>query len=69
MNTGPGVFGPKTEAALKEFQAAHGVPNTGYYGPKTRAAFEKLGAKVGGSSGTTGPGPLRLFRGSWRQRL
>ncbi|QRN97885.1 LysM peptidoglycan-binding domain-containing protein [Archangium violaceum] len=55
MNTGPGIFGPKTEAALKEFQAAHGVPNTGYYGPKTRAAFEKLGAKVGGS---TGPGPV-----------
>jgi predicted chitinase len=61
MNTGPGVFGPKTESALKEFQAAHGVPNTGYYGPKTRAAFEKLGAKVGGSGGTggtTGPGPV-----------
>jgi predicted chitinase len=55
MNTGPGVFGPKTEAALKEFQAKHGVPNTGYYGPLTRAAFEKLGAKVGGS---TGPGPV-----------
>ncbi len=58
MNTGPGVFGPKTQAALKEFQAKHGVPNTGYYGPLTRAAFEKLGAKVGGSSGTTGPGPV-----------
>ncbi|WP_414641263.1 LysM peptidoglycan-binding domain-containing protein [Archangium sp.] len=55
MNTGPGVFGPKTEAALKEFQAKHGVPNTGYYGPLTRAAFEKLGAKVGGSAG---PGPV-----------
>ncbi|HYO71721.1 MAG TPA: LysM peptidoglycan-binding domain-containing protein [Archangium sp.] len=61
MNTGPGVFGPKTEAALKEFQAAHGVPNTGYYGPKTRAAFEKLGADVGGTKGTggsSGPGPV-----------
>jgi predicted chitinase len=58
MNTGPGVFGPKTEAALKEFQAKHGVPNTGYYGPLTRAAFEKLGAKVGGSAGPSGPGPV-----------
>jgi len=56
MNTGPGVFGPKTQGALKEFQRAHGVPDTGYYGPKTRAAFEKLGAKVGGSGGTGGTG-------------
>ncbi|HVG61347.1 MAG TPA: LysM peptidoglycan-binding domain-containing protein [Hyalangium sp.] len=61
MNTGPGVFGPRTESALKEFQAAHGVPATGYYGPKTRAAFEKLGAKVGGgkAGGTGGAAPVR----------
>jgi predicted chitinase len=61
MNTGPGIFGPKTEAALKEFQAAHGVPATGYYGPKTRAAFEKLGGKVSGgkTGGTTGAGPVK----------
>jgi predicted chitinase len=60
MNTGPGVFGPRTEAALKEFQKKHGVPATGYYGPKTRAAFEKLGAKVAKSSSSspvTGPTP------------
>lgn len=50
MNTGPGTFGPRTEQALKEFQAANGVKNTGYYGPLTRAAFEKLGAKVGGDT-------------------
>ena len=55
MNTGPGIFGAKTEAALKKFQAANGVPNTGYYGPLTRAAFEKQGAKVGGAAG---PGPV-----------
>ncbi|MFP2910324.1 transglycosylase SLT domain-containing protein [Pyxidicoccus sp. 3LFB2] len=48
MNTGPGIFGPRTQDALKEFQAANGVKNTGYYGPLTRAAFEKQGAKVGG---------------------
>ncbi|KFE69077.1 LysM peptidoglycan-binding domain-containing protein [Hyalangium minutum] len=62
MNTGPGVFGPRTESALKEFQKAHNVPATGYYGPLTRKAFEKLGAKVGGSSGggtTTGTGGVK----------
>ncbi|WP_395806662.1 glucosaminidase domain-containing protein [Archangium minus] len=50
MNTGPGTFGPRTQGALKEFQEAHGVKNTGYYGPLTRQAFQKLGAEVGGSA-------------------
>ncbi|MFL5343810.1 MAG: LysM peptidoglycan-binding domain-containing protein [Hyalangium sp.] len=71
MNTGPGIFGPRTESALKEFQQKHGVPATGYYGPKTRAALEKLGAKAPahtggtGSTGSTGsvhgptPGPVK----------
>jgi predicted chitinase/murein DD-endopeptidase MepM/ murein hydrolase activator NlpD len=58
MNTGPGIFGPKTEAALKEFQAANGVDAIGRYGPKTRAAFEKLGAKVGGAGPSAPTGPV-----------
>ncbi len=58
MSTGPGIFGPKTEAALKEFQAANGVDAIGRYGPKTRAAFEKLGAKVGGGGSTAPSGPV-----------
>ncbi|HEX8703393.1 MAG TPA: LysM peptidoglycan-binding domain-containing protein [Myxococcaceae bacterium] len=60
MNTGPGQFGPRTQGALKEFQAKHGVPATGYYGPLTRAAMQKLGAKVGGAgpvNPTPAPGP------------
>ncbi|WP_444881606.1 peptidoglycan-binding protein [Hyalangium versicolor] len=55
MNTGPGVFGPRTESALKEFQQKHGVPATGYYGPKTRAALEKMGAKTPAKTGGAGP--------------
>ncbi|SEK91638.1 Flagellum-specific peptidoglycan hydrolase FlgJ [Stigmatella aurantiaca] len=51
--TGPGTFGPKTEAALKKFQKDHGVEAIGEYGPKTRAAFEKLGATIGGATGGT----------------
>lgn len=41
VNTGYGTFGPKTEAAVKKFQADHKVPNTGYYGELTHAALKK----------------------------
>ncbi|HEY3446548.1 MAG TPA: peptidoglycan-binding protein [Myxococcales bacterium] len=47
MATGPGTFGPATEAALKAFQASHGVPSTGYYGPMTRAAMAQAGGHAG----------------------
>ncbi|WP_422723938.1 peptidoglycan-binding protein [Hyalangium rubrum] len=57
MRTGPGVFGPRTEDALKEFQKKHGVPSTGYYGPLTRAAMKKMGAKVGGTAPTAPTNP------------
>ncbi len=52
MNTGPGVFGPRTEAALKAFQGANGVPATGYYGPLTRAALTRA---LGGGAAPTPP--------------
>jgi len=55
MNTGPGIFGSRTEAALKAFQSSKGLTADGVYGGQTRAAFEKLGAKAGGA---TGPGPV-----------
>ena len=36
-----GDFGPKSEAALKDFQSKHKLVVDGEYGPKTRAAMEK----------------------------
>lgn len=59
MATGPGVFGPATEAALKKFQAANKVPSTGYYGRMTRAAMAKKGGKpsnVTAPPSTSNPG-------------
>ena len=37
--TGPGVFGPRTEAALKAFQKDHGLKQDGILGQKTRQAM------------------------------
>lgn len=37
--TGPGVYGPRTEAGVKRFQAAVGLPVTGIAGPETQAAL------------------------------
>lgn len=37
--TGPGVFGPRTENAVRAFQAREGLPATGMVGPDTWAAL------------------------------
>ena len=41
VGTPDGKFGPKTEAALKAFQASKGIKDDGIAGPDTRAALEK----------------------------
>src|SRR3989338_1742282 len=45
-----GYFGSLTKAAVIKWQAANGVPNTGYFGPLSRAKFN-------GSAGATGTVP------------
>lgn len=56
LATGPGTFGPKTEAATKRFQADHGAEVSGVVGSGTRkrmadALAGKLKPKNGGSTG------------------
>lgn len=40
--TGPGIFGPRTERALKTFQRFVGIKPNGQYGASTRAAMERI---------------------------
>ncbi|HEY0883287.1 MAG TPA: peptidoglycan-binding protein [Archangium sp.] len=47
-----GTFGPQTEAAVKAFQARHGLTVDGWAGPQTMAALVRV------TSGTTSPGPV-----------
>lgn len=39
MNTGPGIFGPKTDAALRAFQRSQNLVADGIYGPRSQAAL------------------------------
>lgn len=57
MNTGPGVFGRRTEECLQAFQRAQGVSPTGTYGPQTRAALQRLGATVANPAPAPAPAP------------
>ncbi|NMO19194.1 N-acetylmuramoyl-L-alanine amidase [Pyxidicoccus fallax] len=52
--TGPGTFGPKTEAAVKKFQGDKKLPTTGYYGELTHAALKKA-LSSGGKPPVDGP--------------
>lgn len=42
---GDGTFGPRTVGAIRSFQAANGVPATGFYGPLTAAALARALAR------------------------
>ncbi|WP_395813266.1 N-acetylmuramoyl-L-alanine amidase [Archangium minus] len=55
MNSGPGVFGPQTEASVKKFQSTWKLGVDGEYGPKTKAALEK--ALAGQKPPTSSPAP------------
>jgi hypothetical protein len=41
VNTGPGMYGPQTERAVKDLQVRNGLPTTGEFNEATRAAMQK----------------------------
>jgi peptidoglycan hydrolase-like protein with peptidoglycan-binding domain len=50
MDTGPGIFGPRTQAALGRFQQDHGIDYDGSaYGPQSRAALTQVQAQASGA--------------------
>ncbi len=51
-NTGPGIFGPRTDAALRAFQRDAGITVDGIYGPQTRQALTQALARVQGNAST-----------------
>jgi peptidoglycan hydrolase-like protein with peptidoglycan-binding domain len=48
-----GHFGPRTKKAVKAFQKAYGIEETGFVGPITRAKIAALSCANGGSGGGT----------------
>lgn len=54
MNTGPGIFGPRTDSALRAFQRSQGLTADGIYGPRSQAA---LRTALGGTAPTTPTNP------------
>lgn len=53
-NSGPGVFGPRTESAVRAFQASARITVDGEAGPQTEAALEAALARGSSQSGQTG---------------
>lgn len=45
--TGAGIFGPKTEAALKEFQRSANLEANGKFGPATERAMREINLSLG----------------------
>lgn len=46
LSTGRGIYGPRTEAAVRSFQRARGLPETGVAGSRTLAAVSAAEARA-----------------------
>lgn len=58
LATGPGTYGPRTQAAVAAAQRAHGLPPTGQYDDATRAALSTPSTPSAPGTLTAPPGAL-----------
>ncbi|HEY0428499.1 MAG TPA: peptidoglycan-binding protein [Pyrinomonadaceae bacterium] len=55
VNTGRGIFGAKTDGALRRFQAEHNLTSDGVYGASTFHALVSASPRTGGNNQTEEP--------------
>lgn len=50
VNTGPGIFGPRTDAALRRFQSEHNLTRDGIFGANTFREMQSATPRRGGAN-------------------
>jgi|GEM_PF-5678519 len=59
MDIGPGMFGLRTDAAVRSFQTQSALPSMGYYGPQTQVARAPQPGVPVSSPSSSSPGAVR----------
>lgn len=61
VRTGPGIFGPRTDAALRRFQADHDLGRDGVFGPRTFRAMENASPRTSDPQPPVNNGDVKTY--------